>query len=237
MKTASIAFAFVFAWASATAAPDPKAPIPIDPGSFDRPIRVACVGDSITAGSGIQGAENSYPGQLGSMLGEEEWTVKNFGVSGATMMDSGDKPYRMQPVFKAALEMDPDVVVIKLGTNDTKPHNWKHSADFQNDAKALIAAFREVNPQVRIYLCTPAPAFPENFGIRESVISGEVVPAIRKLAEEEDLPLIDLHSALKDRADLFKDKVHPDKDGATIIAEEVHKVLTGKPAPRAPVAQ
>jgi lysophospholipase L1-like esterase len=194
------------------------------------PVRVACVGDSITAGSGIKDRTMTYPEQLARLLGGK-WVVRNFGVSGATMMDGGDKPYQKEAKFREALEFKPEVVVIKLGTNDTKAHNWKAGgAEFGKDARKLLDAFREVNPQVRIFLCTPAPAFPENFGIREAVIAGETIPLIRALAKAENLPVIDLHEALKGHAEMFADKVHPDAAGAGIIAAQVYQALTGKPA-------
>jgi len=169
----------------------------------------------------------TYPAQLAVLLGGK-WQVENFGVSGATMMNSGDKPYQKEGKFREAVAFKPEVVIIKLGTNDTKPQNWKGAAaDFTKDSKQLLAAFREANPKVRIFLCTPAPAFPENFGIRESVIAAETLPLIRALAAEEKLPLIDLHEALKDHPEFFKDKVHPDADGAGVIAAKVFQALTG----------
>jgi acyl-CoA thioesterase-1 len=191
-------------------------------------VRVACVGDSITEGTGIADRKMTYPAQLAVLLGGE-WQVGNFGVSGSTMMNSGDKPYQKEGKFREAVALKPDVVVIKLGTNDSKPHNWKAAKeDFSKDSKLLLAAFREANPKVRIFLCTPAPAFPENFGIRESIIAAETIPLIRALAAEEKLPLIDLHEVLKDPPEFFKDKVHPDAAGAGVIAAKVAEALTAK---------
>ena len=199
---------------------------PADP-AVSSGVRVACVGDSITEGAGIAERTMTYPAQLAVLLGGK-WQVENFGVSGATMMNSGDKPYQKEGKFREAVAFKPEVVIIKLGTNDTKPQNWKGAAaDFTKDSKQLLAAFREANPKVRIFLCTPAPAFPENFGIRESVIAAETLPLIRALAAEEKLPLIDLHEALKDHPEFFKDKVHPDADGAGVIAAKVFQALTG----------
>ena len=93
-------------------------------------IRLACVGDSITYGSGLSEREvNSYPAVLQKLLGEG-YDVKNFGVSGATLLKSGDKPYWKQSEFKSATAFNPNIVVIKLGTNDTKPQNWSHKEEF-----------------------------------------------------------------------------------------------------------
>ena len=63
---------------------------PIREERYDGVIRVACVGDSITFGSGIKNRDqNSYPAQLGAMLGEK-YEVRNFGVGGATLLKNGE---------------------------------------------------------------------------------------------------------------------------------------------------
>lgn len=111
-------------------------------GSVDKePIRVACVGDSITAGFGA-GQGNGYPEQLARMLGGK-WHVRNFGVSGTTVMNQGDSPYQQTPAFTNALAFEPHVVVIKLGTNDTKPRNWKFKDGFVAEYTNLIARFTQ----------------------------------------------------------------------------------------------
>jgi lysophospholipase L1-like esterase len=102
---------------SARATDDPQAPI--DTTIHAPPIVVACVGDSITA----QGNPHGYPAQLGNMLGAQ-WNVENFGVSGTTLMTHANNPYQKYPMFQAALASKADVVVIMLGTNDTKASNW-----------------------------------------------------------------------------------------------------------------
>ena len=119
--------------------------MPVD--EYKDVIRVACVGDSITFGAGVGDREkNSYPAVLGRLLGEK-WQVKNFGVSGATMLNKGDKPYTKQKAFAAALEFKPNVVLIKLGTNDSKPQNWKFKADFAADAKRWPESSRRLIPR------------------------------------------------------------------------------------------
>ena len=86
---------------------------PVDVSVFKGPIRVACIGDSITAGVGTT-QDNSYPTQLSRMLGGK-WVVMNFGVGSTTLLNHGDKPYQKEAAFQRALEFQPDVVVIKLG--------------------------------------------------------------------------------------------------------------------------
>ncbi len=210
-------------------AADSTAPLPV--ADYKGTIMVACVGDSITYGAGVKDrARNAYPFVLGRLLGDK-WEVRNFGVSGATLLRKGDKPYEKQGAFRQALDFKPDVLIVKLGTNDTKPQNWKHKDQFEADAKWLVEQFRQANPKVRVYLCLPVPAFPGNWGINDPTIREGVIPAVRNVAKECDTQIIDLYAALEGKKELVPDKVHPNAEGAAIMAGAVYKALTGKEAP------
>jgi lysophospholipase L1-like esterase len=190
-------------------------------------IRVACVGDSITYGSGLKNpATESYPAVLQTLLGPK-YDVKNFGVSGATLLKKGDKPYDKQKAYKDALEFKPDILVIKLGTNDSKPQNWDtHKGDFAGDYKAMIDAFRTANPRVKVHCAFPVPVYPPGaFKIRDEIVKPEIIPQVRKVAEENKCEVIDLYAALSDKAKLFPDKVHPNAEGAALIAKAVHEAI------------
>jgi len=183
--------------------------------------RVACVGDSITFGAGIRDrARNSYPVQLGRLLGAK-WEVRNFGVSAATLLKKGDKPYWRLRAFKAATDYKPHVVVIKLGTNDTKPNNWRHKGEFAADCKAMIGAFAKLPSRPKIYVCLPVPAYPERWGIRDSVIKGEVIPILKQVAKETGAGVIDLYTPLSNKPKLFPDKIHPNAEGAGVMAKVI----------------
>lgn len=194
--------------------------------AWAEPIRVACVGDSITAGAGA-GKGNAYPDQLGRMLGEK-YEVKNFGVSGSTLLNHGDKPYQKQKAFADAKAYNPDIVIIKLGTNDTKPQNWKFKDEFVADYKDLISQFRNLPSKPKSFICHPAYVPGQgNFGINEAGVL-EQIPLLDKLAKEEKLGVIDIHGALKDHPEWLPDRVHPNTAGATAMAKTVFKALTGK---------
>ena len=51
------------------------------------PIRIACLGDSITAGARVDSATQSYPARLHELLGRN-FEVRNFGIGGATLIRS-----------------------------------------------------------------------------------------------------------------------------------------------------
>lgn len=197
--------------------------------SRDQPIRVACVGDSITFGMGT--AEGmSYPEQLQRLLGPD-WIVGNFGVSARTLLRKGDFPWWNEPAFDQAQEFNPDVVIIMLGTNDTKPQNWVYKDEFYSDYSDLVDVFAKLPTRPKIYVCRPCPVpEPGNWGINDTNVQLEMV-MIDRLADEKGLGIIDMHAALADHPELLPDRVHPNTEGALIMAKTAYAALTGQPAP------
>lgn len=189
-------------------------------------VRVACIGNSITFGAGIRNrSRDSYPSVLARMLGDNYW-VKNFGVSARTMLNKGDHPYMNEPAYKNALAFNPNIVVIKLGTNDSKSFNWKYKADFMKDAQTMIDAFKVLPSQPKIYLCYPSKAYLTGDGINDDIISKEIIPMIKKLAKKNNLSVIDLHTAMDGMPELFPDRIHPNEKGAQVMAKAVYQSIS-----------
>ncbi len=201
---------------------------PIDPSKYPSPIKVACIGNSITYGAGIADRpRDSYPSQLQRMLGDR-WVVRNFGVSARTLLKKGDYPFWNEEAYAQAKAFLPDVVVIKLGTNDTKPQNWKFRNEFYADYKAMVKELKALPSHPQIFLCKPVPAYAVQWGINDSVIVHGVIPAVEKLAKNEKLAVIDLYTALSGKPSLFPDHIHPNPEGAGLMAKTIYKALTGK---------
>lgn len=208
-------------------AADPMAPI--DPSSYKAPVRVACVGDSITQGSGAANGK-SWPAQLQEMLGDS-WEVGNFGVGGRTLLKKGDFPYWKEQAYQNALSFKPDVVIIMLGTNDTKPQNWKFEDEFVPDYTELVKSFLALESKPRVYVCRPCPVpGAGNYGINEAGVQQQI-PRVDALAKELKLGVIDMHAALDGKPQLLPDRVHPNTEGAGEMAKAAVAVLTGNPTP------
>ncbi len=201
------------AWLNARQTPKPDA------------VRVACVGNSITDGHGIDMATAyGYPAELQKILGNDYW-VKNFGVSGRTMLNSGDQPYMKEKAWADAQAFKPDVVVIKLGTNDSKPQNWQHKDEFRRDLEQMIEALRPA----RILLCTPIPAIKSTWDISDSVIVNGIIPIQKKVAKKYGLQVIDLHTLFAGESEkMLTDGIHPDQKGARRLAEIVADAIKTK---------
>lgn len=210
-----------------TMAADPLSPI--DPAAYKAPVRVACIGDSITQGAGAAKGK-SYPSQLQELLGPS-WHVGNFGISGRTLLKKGDFPYWKEQAYQTALGFKPDVVIIMLGTNDTKPQNWKHEAEFVADYTELVKSFLNLESKPRVYVCRPCPVpEPGNFGINGTNVKEEI-KRLDALAADLKLGVIDMHAALADKPGMLPDRVHPNTEGAGEMAKAAFSVLTGKTAP------
>lgn len=198
---------------------------PLKTRSDGPPLKVACVGDSITQGSGTTGGQN-YPRQLQEILGSE-WQVGNFGVSGRTLLRKGDFPYWAEGAYQKALAFKPDAVIIMLGTNDTKPQNWSHQEDFEKDYSDLVKSFQELKPTPRIYICRPVPVpDPGNFGINEAGLQQQM-PMLDRVAESLKTGIIDMHAALDGKPEMLPDRVHPNNQGAGEMAKVAFTALTG----------
>lgn len=184
------------------------------------PIKVAFVGNSITQGPGRDNPD-SYPLQVGALLGNG-YEVKNFGVSGRTLLRKGDYPIWNEPQFQEAKDFHPDVLLIKLGTNDSKPQNWAHKEDFVKDYLDMIAEFREHMPKDgKVYVIFPVPVTRVNFGINPEIMNNEQRLMLFEIVQKSGAEVIDLYTPLKDKPELLPDGVHPNKEGLSIMAEVI----------------
>ena len=189
-------------------------------------IKVACVGDSITYGCMVSGWPwRNYPYKLGKFLGDG-YHVENFGVSAHTLQDTGDHPYSREKTYRRSLSFYPQIVIIKLGTNDSKTANWINAEAFASAYRALIAVYKALPSSPAVYLCTPAAAYAGKgatkdsyaFDIREENLR-VMRCAIHQIALEDNLPLIDLAGATSGHREWFgADGIHPNALGAEKIA-------------------
>lgn len=195
-----------------------------------QPVKVACVGNSVTFGYGLENPEKeSYPVQLQQLLGEN-YLVKNFGKSGATLLRKGHRPYNEQEEYKNAIAFAGDIIVIHLGLNDTDPRDWpNYGDDFIKDYLTLIQDFRTANPNCKIYICRMTPIGHNHWRFKSGTRDWywKIQHCIETVAEQADCQLIDLQEILYHRPDLFPDALHPTKEGAGIIAQQVYEAITG----------
>lgn len=194
-------------------------------GPKENAIRIACIGNSITDGAGIEGAEQrGYPARLQQRLGED-YQVKNFGVSARTLLNKGDMPYMKEMAWRDALAFEPNVVIIKLGTNDSKTHNWRYGDEFGKDMQEMIDSLKNLTSKPQIYLCSPIPAIKDSWTINDSVIVNGEIPVIQKIAKKNKCGFIDLHAQFANPKLMQGDGIHPTAKGAEKMAEIIYDAM------------
>ena len=184
-------------------------------------IVVACVGDSVTQGTGSSNAPlYSYPAQLQKMLGKG-FKVVNCGKATSYVMNPSSSyntkaksPHLWYPntdEYKKLKASSPDVVILMLGTNDARSMTVAAAeADFLTDYKALIADIQAMESKPELYLSTMIPAANADITYQGTVYT--LPDLIRGVAEELQLPLIDTAVTLHDYYNAmlpYGDMVHP----------------------------
>ena len=189
-------------------------------------VRVACIGNSITDGSGVDMQEEfAYPAQLQQKLGSD-YFVKNYGVSARTMLQQGDHPYMKEMAWQDAKAFNPNVVVIKLGTNDSKDLNWKYGYNYQADLQSMIDTLSALPARPIIFLATPIPAFKNTWTINDSIIGNVISPIIKKVARHNHCEVIDFHTLFAPYGDLVQpDGIHPTAEGCGKMADIVSEAF------------
>lgn len=192
---------------------------------------IACIGDSITFGAGVSVHRDtqSYPAYLQTLV-SDEYQILNYGFSGKTLLRGGDMPYEKSGFLNAAISAKPEIMLIMLGTNDSKPYNW-NAENYATEYRELLHLLLEKLPNTKLYVMIPPAAFPKLgtdtvvYDIRADVIVNEIRPIIQKMGIELKIPIIDLHQATDGHPEFFADGVHPNKEGNEYLAQTIASAL------------
>ena len=192
-------------------------------------VRWAMIGNSITQGVGLTDpATERYSALLDQMLSTtygDTNTILNAGVSGRTMMKNTASPIWNEAVFASAIKLVPDICLIFLGTNDSKPLLWASIGDqFPGDFQAMIDTFRFRNPYTKFIVCLPPPIFPghpysASDPHNDSILVNFTIPILDSIGKANGAIIVDFHTPLEDSIQLFPDKLHPNAQGHKIMAD------------------
>ncbi len=181
------------------------------------PIRVACIGDSITRGT-------EYTLDLWALIGPD-YVIGDFGVGGATVSLHSEAAYMNKTACETAKEFQPDMVFVMLGTNDADKTLNETTQEFVADYITLLETFEELPTKPEMYLMMPPPIYNTSLNLSGELFAERVQPGIREVANQTGLPLIDAYTPLLGNPDLFIDGVHPTAAGAQKIAEAVYAAV------------
>lgn len=209
-------------------------------GSAYAAMRVACIGDSITYGVNLP-PDQTYPADLQKSLGPNA-VVKTFAFPGLSLLSlpKGNPPYHPAyagtQYYQQALQFNPDVVIIMLGTNDGSftfgpDQTWTqvYGRQFTDQYGSLISSFRRLPAHPQVFLATCPTVFGVNqYAISPAIVNNIVVLDVVGIGKAMHAPIIDVHRATAPYSADFGDKVHPNPHGAMIIAQAVYSFLKSK---------
>lgn len=197
-------------------------------------IKIACLGNSITEGTEAGDRINcGYVGVLDQLLGKG-YQVRNYGSSGATVCRNTYNSFSTGNFCASALAFQPDIVTISLGTNDSQIGVWNtgsYAANFESDYFYLIDLFANLESHPKIYLCLPPPIFPnKNWSHQPDVLANEIIPLIKKIADEKRLELIDFYTPMLEHNDYYAptDQLHPLAPGHKLMAKLVYEKIKAR---------
>lgn len=185
--------------------------------------RIACVGNSITYGYLTHSIEETYPYKLQKMLGDSV-EVRNFGVPGAAVQFDKFITYSKTDAYSELKLFKPDLIIMKLGTNDSRPDEWTNEEFFYADYLRLVRKMKNISD--RVYLCYPIPPCGDKWKQRDGILRKKVMKLIKRVSKEEKLPVIDLYrEEMKNSINYFPDGIHPTSNGYDIIAKSIYDNL------------
>ena len=200
-------------------------------GGNDERIRVSCVGDSLTYGSGVIKTRevDSYPAKLQKKLGTSH-LVSNFGLRNATASADGDLPYIDSAQYKKSLESEPNIVLLMLGTNDSKTYNW-NAKSYEEGIKSLVQTYKNLDTNPTVYLMISPYCFSldgsdiAEYQVQPKVVAGKIRDIVEKVAAEEGVEVIDLYSVTVGKEEHYRDGIHFDAEGYKIIADYIYDII------------
>ncbi|MFI3295981.1 MAG: GDSL-type esterase/lipase family protein, partial [Rikenellaceae bacterium] len=156
---------------------------------------------------------------------------ENCGGGGTTTLSQGDHPYIKTQEYAQSLAFNPDIVILKLGTNDSKAHNFAHIANYKADYQKIIDSYKEANPSARLILISPVKCyFDESESISDDRMQQTITPIIEELAIENDLEIVNGYPLLGTTytPHYMPDLLHPSSVGAGLMAKPLYRTITQK---------
>jgi lysophospholipase L1-like esterase len=188
-------------------------------GAAPEKIRVACVGDSLTQST-------AYPFDLWQHLGTANYTLVNDGAGSTTVSLKSETPYMNTSVFQDALEFQPNIVIIMLGTNDAQQSLFQFNASFVGDYIKLVDAFQTLASNPKIWVVLPPPIFSnQTEKISGQYFASTIIPDIKQAANQTNVSTIDVFSALDSLSYFQADGEHLNSAGAQLTADVIYEAI------------
>jgi lysophospholipase L1-like esterase len=190
-----------------------------------KPLIYAALGDSLTAGAGLQRYEETYPYLLAEKIsaGRGEIALSGFSYPGAKTADL------IKDLLGPAIAQNPDIVTLLIGVNDV--HGNVSGREFRNNYRQIL---KRLTGETRAEIYAINIPFigsdslllpPYDYYYKKKTI--EFNNIIKTLAQNSGVKYIDLASPTaalfsKDGAHYSADSFHPSAEGYRLWADIIY---------------
>ena len=187
-------------------------------------IKVAAVGDSLTYGYGLENRrEEAYPSVLLDFLGSH-YQVSNYGMSGRSLLSTSDYPYLQEKNAQASLQSDADIVIIMIGSNDSRAAYW-NKEQFVKEYRAFAESYLRMASQPEVFLVAPPYVPTSRFGLNNDIVRDELQTIVAKTATDLGVHFVNLYRITEGKMDYYSDGLHLTPFGNQVIAQEIFSAL------------
>lgn len=187
-------------------------------------IKIAAIGDSLTYGYGLENRQqDAYPSILLELLGSH-YQVANYGMSGRSLLSTSDYPYLNEKNAQQSLESDADIVIIMIGSNDSRTAYW-NKEQFIKEYRDLVKGYIKLPSQPDVFIVAPPYVPTSRFGLNNEVIRDEIQQIVEDVATELGVHFINLYPITEGHPEYYSDGLHLTPLGNRVIAKAIFSAL------------
>ncbi len=187
-------------------------------------IKIAAIGDSLTYGYGLENRQqDAYPSILLELLGSH-YQVANYGMSGRSLLSTSDYPYLKEKNAQQSLESDADIVIIMIGSNDSRTAYW-NKEQFIKEYRDLVKGYIKLPSQPDVFIVAPPYVPTSRFGLNNEVIRDEIQQIVEDVATELGVHFINLYPITEGHPEYYSDGLHLTPLGNRVIAKAIFSAL------------
>lgn len=187
-------------------------------------IKIATVGDSLTYGYGLENrVQDAYPSILLELLGSH-YQVSNFGLSGRSLLSTSDYPYLQEKNARLSFESEADIVIIMIGSNDSRPAYWNRE-QFIKEYRKFVESYLNLSSQPDVFVVAPPYVPTSRFGLDNMVIKEYLQEIIAEIASELKVHFVNLYPITEGHMEYYSDGLHLTPIGNRVIAQAIFYAL------------
>ncbi|KXT78668.1 putative xylanase [Streptococcus sp. DD13] len=171
----------------------------------------------------VDRSKESYPAYLLAELGSF-FRIANYGLAGRSLQSSSDFPYFQEKNAQASLSSQANLVLLMLGTNDTRPQYWEKER-FEMEYRSRLASYASMTSHPEIFLLIPPFIPTSRYGLDNHVLAHSIRPFLKQLGQELSLPVVDLYELTENKGELYSDGVHLNAKGNQVVGHALAQAI------------